>query len=297
MANSFSSRRTVLKAVVSATAGLALPSVRAVTRLPIMLGQVSLSFYAVVGGIVKQVLVDLGHEVEVREGPHDQVFPLLGSESIDLMVAVWLPEGHAGYWQRYGRNAIEVTRLYEGARFFWAVPEYVPSTSIGTIADLSKPEVAQRMIREIHTIGLGATITTASRLAVDRYGLNGHFRVVPGTASTWIEAYRQHLADQRWFVFPGWAPQFLNNAGTLRVLRDPLGVLGGSNYAALVAPTRRFDALPPSTRRVLGRLQLSLDAVNRMDWAVNVEGASAQDAAQAWMRTHPDLVAQWLEAA
>ncbi|MEL1264477.1 glycine betaine ABC transporter substrate-binding protein [Pseudoxanthomonas putridarboris] len=297
MAHPLASRRAVLKAVAGAAAGLALSRADAGARLPIMLGQVSLSFYAVVGSVIKHVLIGLGHEVEVREGPHDQMFPLLGSDSIDLMVAAWLPEGHAGYWQRYGQNAIEVTRLYEGARFYWAVPEYVPSTSVGSIADLGKPEVVQRMVREIQAIGPAATITTASQQAVDRYGLNGHFRVLPGTASAWIEAYRQHLADERWFVFPGWTPQFLNNAGTLRVLRDPLGVLGGINHAALVAPTRRFDALPPSTRRILGRVRLSLDAVNRMDWAVNVDGASAQDAARAWMQAHPDLVAQWLEDA
>ncbi len=45
---------------------------------PIVLGQVYLSFDAVTGAVLHEVLERLGHRVEVREGPHEQVFPLLG---------------------------------------------------------------------------------------------------------------------------------------------------------------------------------------------------------------------------
>src|SRR5262245_22120475 len=88
---------------------------------PIVLGQVSLSFYAVAGAVVHDVLERLGHRVEVRQGPHEEMFPLLGDGQVDLMAAAWLPEGHRAYWARYGARAEEITRLYEGARFFWAV--------------------------------------------------------------------------------------------------------------------------------------------------------------------------------
>jgi len=64
---------------------------------PIILGQVSLSFYAVTGAVVHEVLKRLGHSVEVGERPHEEMFPLLGQGAIDLMAAAWLPEGHAAY--------------------------------------------------------------------------------------------------------------------------------------------------------------------------------------------------------
>lgn len=62
---------------------------------PVMLGQVSLSFYAVTGAVVQEVLERLGHPVQLRTGPHDEMFPLLGQGSIDVMAAAWLPAGHA----------------------------------------------------------------------------------------------------------------------------------------------------------------------------------------------------------
>jgi glycine betaine/proline transport system substrate-binding protein len=104
----------------------------------VILGQVSLSFYAVTGAVVHAVLERLGHAVEVRQGPHEEMFPLLCNGSIDLMAAAWLPEGHAAYWSKYGAAAREVATLYDGARFFWGAPDYVPPEQVGSIADLSE---------------------------------------------------------------------------------------------------------------------------------------------------------------
>jgi len=289
------SRRVVLGSIVGAVAGLAAPRARG-ERDAVVLGQVSLSFYAVVGAVVQYVLERLGHTVQVREGPHEAVFPLLSEGAVDLMVAAWLPEGHAQYWERYGRQAREVARLYEGARFFWAVPDYVPTGSVSTIADLASPQVLERMTRDIQAIGPGATITAASTTALERYGLADRYRVLPGTSALWLDTYRRLHARGEWFVFPTWTPQYLNNAGTLRELRDPLSVLGHANHAALVAPSTRFDALPVRTRDALSRVQLSLDDVNRMDWAVNVEGRSVQEAARDWLDAHPHRLARWLGA-
>ena len=140
-------------------------------RRLVVLGQVSLSFYAVTGAVVRELLERLGHRVEVHEGPHEQIFPLLGDGQIDLMAAVWLPEGHVAYWARYGAQALEIAKLYEGARFFWAVPSYVPTEEVASIEDLSKPTVTERMTKVIQGIGAGATITTFSQKAVEKYGL------------------------------------------------------------------------------------------------------------------------------
>jgi ABC-type proline/glycine betaine transport system substrate-binding protein len=77
---------------------------------PIILGQVSLSFYAVTGAVVHEVRERLGHFVEVREGPHEEMFSLLGQGAIDLMAAVWLPEGHAAYWARNASSTGTIRR-------------------------------------------------------------------------------------------------------------------------------------------------------------------------------------------
>src|SRR5262245_20972006 len=108
-------RRAVLTmgaaAAASAGGGLSSAQPTAVT-----LGQVSLTFYAVVGAVVHETLARLGHTVVVREDAHERMFPLLGAGAVDLMAAAWLPGGHADYWRQYGGQAMEVATLYEGAR-------------------------------------------------------------------------------------------------------------------------------------------------------------------------------------
>jgi len=165
------SRRAVLVLGASAL-GTKMSFGQNVMNQPVVLGQVYLSFYAVTGAVVHEVLERLGHTVEVREGPHEQIFPLLGQGVIDVMAAAWLPEGHAAYWARYGTNAIEVAKLYDGARFFLGVPDYVPEHEVSSIADLARPNIAAKMTKLIQGIGLGATITTDAQKAVADYGLD-----------------------------------------------------------------------------------------------------------------------------
>lgn len=98
-------RRSFLTASLASMTGAAY----AQTNATVVLGNVSLSFYSVTGAVVKAMLQLLGHRVEVREGLHEEIFPLLNDSAIDLMAAAWLPEGHAAYWARYGEKAVEVT--------------------------------------------------------------------------------------------------------------------------------------------------------------------------------------------
>lgn len=263
----------------------------------VILGQVSLSFYAVTGSVVHEVLERLGHSVDLRQGPHEEIFPLLGDGQIDLMAAAWLPEGHRTYWTRYGGQALEIGKLYEGARFFWAVPDYVPANEVSSIEDLGKPSVANRMGKVIQGIGKGATITTVSQKAIDAYGLGKlGYSLRPGVQADWTGAFNSAVAERRWIVFPTWAPQYLNRGGQLRVLADPRGVLGTANRAALVAPRGRFQVLPERTRTVLTRIKLGLDGVTDMDWLVNIEKQSPREAARTWMRANESRLSDWFSA-
>lgn len=290
---SMNRRGLLLTAAAAAVAGVA--RAQDATTRPVTLGQVSLSFYAVTGAVVQHVLERLGHQVTVRTGPHDEMFPLLERGEIDLMAAAWLPDGHAAYWARHGAAATQVARLYTGARFFWGVPDYVPKEAVASIADLARPEVAQRMTRLIQGIGTAATITTVSQSAVSAYGLDVlGYSLRPGTPAEWTGAYDAAVREQRWIVFPTWAPQYLNRGNRLRPLDDPKGILGGANHAALVAPTARLQALPEATRAALSRIDLGLDGVTEMDWMVNVGKMTPRAAAATWMQANASRVNGWL---
>lgn len=252
------SRRTLLMAA-AATAISSRGGGQPASHRPIVLGQVALSFYAVTGAVIQELLERLGHPVEVRQGSHEDMFPLLAAGEIDLMAAAWLPEGHAADWARYGGAAEPVAKLHDGAHFFWAVPDYVPASEVNSIADLARPAVASRVAKLIQGLGSGAAITVRSHQAITEHGLDkaGH---------------------------------------ALRPARrqSPRGVLGGASHAALVGPTARLRTLPPATLAALAKVELGMAAVTEMDVLVNVGKQTPREAARIWMRQNDSLVAGWL---
>lgn len=138
----------------------------------VVMGQISLSFYQVKGALIQMFLEEIGYTVEVKEGLHEQMFPLLNSGEIDLLVAAWLPEAHASYWQEVESNAVQLSTLYDNAFFFWGVPDYIPENEVKAIFDLAKPDVAAKMNKSIQGIGQGASITVFSQNAIKEYGLD-----------------------------------------------------------------------------------------------------------------------------
>jgi glycine betaine/proline transport system substrate-binding protein len=274
-----------------------IPPSRGPGRATLIMGQIGLSVHAVVGAVVQEILEREGHQVRTVIGAQHEIFPLLGQGSIDLMVAAWLPEGHAACWALHGAGTEVLARLYEGARFFWATPDYVPEREVSSIRDLADPSVADRMENVIQGAGLSAMTSAISSRAIVDYGLDrlGYvFR--DGTQADWIAAHDQAIDERRWFVLPTWTPQYLNRNGGLRMLADPNGVLGGANDAMLVAPRGRLEAVAPHARQVLSRVVIGLEGVIEMDWLVNSDGRTPRQAARAWMSANSRRVETWLRA-
>jgi glycine betaine/proline transport system substrate-binding protein len=264
----------------------------------IVLGQVGLSFYRVKAALVQMVLEELGYNVEIVEGAHEKIFPLLGQGKVDLFVAAWLPEAHAVYWNQVKAQATPLTAFYDDAYFFWGVPDYVPESQVQSIADLAKPQVAAKMNKTIQGIGQGATITVFSQNAVKAYGLDqSGYQFRTGTAKEWIAAFEQAIAQKQWVLLPTWQPQYLNQAHSIRPLADPKGILGGKNQAELIATNAFLKQFPASTIAVLRRIRLDIATVTQMDYQVNVEQKTPIAVAKEWIAQHPDQFKSWLAQA
>ncbi len=260
----------------------------------VRMGQISLSFYAVTAALVQEVLQRLGHDVEVTQGSHGQIFPRLGAGEVDLLVAAWLPHGHAVYWERYGAQAVQLATLYEGARFAWMVPVYIPQTEVASVADLAKSDVAARMEKVIQGTGRDSGNMMVSAEVMQAYGLEAAgYRLQPGGIPEFIGAYDRGIAARQWFVMPLWWPHYINILGTMRPLAEPRGLLGPANDGTLVASKRWVERAPKRTVVVLGRIRLGLQAVAEMDYMVNVEGKSPQQAARVWIDANRALVDSW----
>ena len=141
----------------------------------IILGQVGLSFYAVVGGIVRELLERKGYGVEVVQGPHAEIFPRLGAGEVDIFAAAWLPQGHATLYASVEDVTFPIAPLYKDARFFWVVPAYVPESVLSSVADLVQPDVQQRVSKRI--------VSLPAETGLFNTGLSA---VVAGAGAVWV---------------------------------------------------------------------------------------------------------------
>jgi glycine betaine/proline transport system substrate-binding protein len=265
-------------------------------RDAVVLAQIDESFHQVGGGVVHETLLRLGHSVEIREGPHPEIYPLLGSGDVHLFATSWLPGGHGHYWAQVEERAVAVTPLYDGARFFWAVPDYVPEQQVASLADLTRPEVVDRMATlVVQGTTPGAGLTMRSRQLVTDYGLDQlGWRYEVGDLAAIIRTIDERVASQDWFVTPLWEPQYLNRVHRLRPLDDPRGVFPPPDQAWLTANHRAFQGLPATTQAVLRKIRFDITDTTAMDHAVNVDGLSTLQAARQWMDSYPEKVRAWL---
>jgi glycine betaine/proline transport system substrate-binding protein len=262
----------------------------------VTLGHVDLSIYEVTSQVVQGVLERLGYNVAVKKGSHAEMYPLLEKGEIDVFVAAWLPNAHADYWEKVKDRVVIATTLYDDARLYWAVPDYVPASEVRSVADLRKPEVVAKMQKEIRGTRPDSGLMIGSKKIMDEYKLaDAGYALASGTAAEWVASFDANIAAQRWFVMPLYQPSYLNRVGKMRILDEPKQLLGGADKAYLVLNKDFYAKLDKRTWRALQRIALSNKAVTEMDYLVNVKKLTPQYAARNWIASHPDTFNFWMQ--
>ena len=82
------------------------------------------------------MLEDDGYKVDVTAGSHGDIFPKLGAGNVDILAAAWLPNGHAPLYAKVKEDTFVIGELYDNAKLYRAVPDYVPANAVRTIDDL-----------------------------------------------------------------------------------------------------------------------------------------------------------------
>lgn len=252
----------------------------------IRLGAVDLSFHAASAAVVQELLERDGHAVALRTAPHEQMFELYGRGDVDLLVSAWLPASHGAYLAPHEADTRRLGVLYE-PYCIWGVPDYVPSSLVADVSDLLKPEVMARMERRIQGINVGAGISRFSKAVVQSYRLgDAGYHFEPGTEADCFDGYERAVAQGRWVVVPLWHPQYLHHRYRIRPLREPLGLLGGTDQATLIVRRDAESLIRPSTLQRLQALSLGNEVVTGLDHRIRKGGLTPLQAAREWLERH-----------
>ena len=255
------------------------------TETEVHVGCLHHSFYEVAARVVGATLEDAGHSLTLLRGPHAELYPKLAGGVIDLLVASWLPHLHAPFYEPVKQNLTPVVSLFEDARAFWAVPDYVPGSAVGAVADLLKPDVAARMVSPIVVAEGAIAVRQRATEVFEAYDLGAAGYLVQSIAADddWSAQIRAWFEAGDWFVAPLWQPHFLNRVIELRQIDEPKGLMGAADTAWLMANAAFLERLPPSTLAALKGMEVGLSAVTDMDVMVNVEGHTPAEAARRWL--------------
>ncbi|HXC61033.1 MAG TPA: glycine betaine ABC transporter substrate-binding protein, partial [Nitrospiria bacterium] len=248
---------------------------------PLVLTRINETFYQATAALVVEVLTRTGQPVTVVDGSHTSAYKAIQDGTADLCVGFWLPTGHEKAWNQVKDSAVELSTIYEGARFYWAVPSYIPESEVSSIEDLRKPSVNAKMIKTIRGLSLDASITTESIDAIGAYDLGkAGYRVIPGGFEPWKEALGSAIETKAWIVEPLWEPYYFNRIYSLRPLKDPKNVFKGRNRVILAAHNGVREKLPKKTIDALKRMRVRLEDITDMDVDINVNSVTPEVAAR-----------------
>jgi len=260
---------------------------------PLILGQVGLSFHTAAAAVLAEVLEDLGHTIEIREAPHEDMFAMLGKGEVDLVCSAWLPASHGGYIAPFEDQLHKLAVIYT-PYCIWGISADAPA-DIQSVEDLAKPEIAAKFRKLIQGITPGAGISRFSRQMIVDYELEQHgFHFENGTVDDCCGAYLDATKAGELAIVPLWHPQWLHTEADLRELTDPKGLLGGQDDATMVLRKDATKKVNTVGLQFLRHVSLGNAVVSELDQAICREGLTARDAAKRWIGENSATVDAWL---
>jgi glycine betaine/proline transport system substrate-binding protein len=262
----------------------------ALAKDAIKIGWTAWSDAELVTKLAKRILEDrMGYEVELLQTDIAPQYQGLATGSIDIMLMSWQPSTHEDYVKKMGDKVVNLGLLYTHARLGWVVPNYIPEGDLKSIADLSKPEVREKLDGTITGIDPGAGLTRLSKKAIEDYGLDYELQISSGAGMT--AALERAVRRNEWIVVTGWSPHWKFGAYDLRYLQDPKGVLGSFERVHAVA-RMGFYQDNVEAAGFFSRMQLPIDDLQKAMY--DAQETSYEDAVTKYIESNPKRVDYWV---
>ena len=231
----------------------------------------------------------LGYEVELLQTDIAPQYQGLATGSIDVMLMSWQPGTHADYVEKVGDEVFNLGLLYTKARLGWVVPGHVPEAELGSIEDLKRPEVREKLDGTITGIDPGAGLMRLSNQAIEDYGLDYALQVSSGAGMT--AALERAVRRDQWIVVTGWSPHWMFGAYDLRYLEDPKGVLG--SYERVHALARKgFYQDHLEAASFLSRMQIPIEDLQKA--MHDAQETSYEEAVTRYIENNPERIDYWV---
>jgi len=243
--------------------------------------------------VIRQVLEEIGYDLETEFLGVPMIFHGFSDGDIDLWFGSWMPgeaamrEGHEG--------SFEVVRTHiDDALYISAVPEYVYEAGVTSHEDLE--EYADRFDHTIHAgpPGEGADEAISHAVEEDIYGL-GDWEIINAEWPATVAEAESAMEDEEWIVFPGWQPHWMNVILDLKYLEDPEGIWGEAESDIQTLTGVDLSEEAPNLYRFAENFEIT--SADQSEWIFEYdrEGREMENIAAEWIGENLDIVTDWFE--
>lgn len=236
----------------------------------------------------------------------ENMWRMVATGEADAMFSAWLPNTHETYAKKYNGLLDDLGANLEGTKIGLIVPKVTsgrftagtglrnrPYITTESIPDLLKD--ADKYNNRIIGIDHGAGVMEKTRNALTEYGLENSFRLVEGSEVSMMAELSHAIRHQRWVVVTGWLPHWAFARWQLEFLDDPKGVFAnGGSIHTMVRKGLKQDH--PELYALLDAFHWTPEDMGQlMLWIQDDDGLFPYEKAQRWLRTHPEIVEDWLQ--
>ena len=249
----------------------------------ITFGQTGWSSTEVPTEIAKQILEEVGYDVEVTLLDQPLIFEGLQNKEVDFFMDAWLPYTEEALWDEYQDDLIKVAKSYENAPLGWAVPEYVEEDSIEDIK--KNPE---KFDGKVYTIDEGAGVATIGYDVIEDYGLEDKFEMVSSSEGAMIGQLDASISKEEPVIITGWRPHSMFTQYDLKFLDEPK-----ENYKEDTIYVLSYNDIKEEKQEaydILSKWSIDIDDLEEMMYEHEINDRSFEELASEWIEENQDKV-------
>ena len=288
---------TARKTLLAAALGLALPAGSALAECDtVRFSDVGWTDITATTAMTTLILEELGYDTDVKVLSVPVTYASMKNGDIDVFLGNWMPTMEADIRPYLDDGSVESLRVnLVGAKYTLAVPQYLYDAGLQDFADIAK--FREQLDGKIYGIEPG---NDGNRLILDMidqdaFGLSG-FEVVESSEQGMLAQVARAQRNQDPIVFLGWEPHPMNANFEMAYLAGGDDWFGPDYGGATVYTNARhgFKAACPNVYAFLMNLEFSLAMENQLMAAILNDNKDPEDAAEAYLEAHPEVLDDWL---
>ncbi len=247
--------------------------------------------------IATRLFDGLGYRSKIQVLSVPITYLSLKNKDIDVFLGNWMPTMEGDRAPYIADGSVEVVGAnLTGARYTMAVPDYLYKAGLRSFSDIA--HFRRELGGKIYGLESGndGNRVALALIQANRYDLGG-FNLVESSEQGMLAELDRAIRHQEPIVFLGWEPHPMNQKFAIRYLDDAENSFGPDNGGAAVYTNVRRNWLQecPNAGTLVRNLKFTLAQEDKVMGAILFDGVEPARAAEAWLKSAPEIWAGWLD--